>query len=322
MMVMCGHLASAYNGYRRDEAAYGNHVHQMLCDYEKLRGGGMGYLRLLEFLPDGKTVQVRTYSPALKQTLTSELEEFRFTLKPADRDTPLAEELPLDPPWQEPLHRYSFNEDAAAGAATIDSKGDAHGLLISESGQSVCRDGQLVLPSNESRDGYVKLPPGLLDGLTDVSVETWFTPTADAYNWTPVWRFSDERGSRGDFFWYVFRTLTVHRAESAVDGNNVDIQRKGIPAKPGQSMHVVVTYDDDGHPGDGEPGKPLLRYFRNGKLEGQLNTAIDLSNVTNTVNQIGPFAGKFDELRIYKIPLGPTAVKRSYDAGPNRLPEW
>ena len=34
----------------------------MLVDYEKLKGGG-GFLRLLEFLPDGKTIQVRTYSP-------------------------------------------------------------------------------------------------------------------------------------------------------------------------------------------------------------------------------------------------------------------
>lgn len=58
-----------------------------MVDYEKMRGGGMAHMRLLEFLPDGKTVQVRTYSPALKITRNSELEEFRFTLKFANRHT-------------------------------------------------------------------------------------------------------------------------------------------------------------------------------------------------------------------------------------------
>lgn len=85
MLVICGHVASAYLGYRNDEGIHGNVVHQMMVDYEKMRGGGMGFLRLLEFLPDGKTVQVRTYSPVTKGTnpINPELEEFRFELKPA-----------------------------------------------------------------------------------------------------------------------------------------------------------------------------------------------------------------------------------------------
>jgi len=53
-----------------------------------MRGGGQAYMRLLEFLPDGKTVQVRTYSPATRKTKNSKLEEFTFTLKPATRKAP------------------------------------------------------------------------------------------------------------------------------------------------------------------------------------------------------------------------------------------
>jgi hypothetical protein len=64
-----------------------------------------------------------------------------------------------------------------------------------------------------------------------------------------------------------------------------------------------------------------LRYFRDGRFEGQLNTTIDLSDITNTDNRVGPFAGSYDELRIYDLPLGPTAVRRSFDAGPDRFPE-
>ena len=88
MIVLSGHVSTGGLGYLASEGDHGNTVHQMMVDYEKMRGGGMAYLRLLEFLPDGKTVQVRTYSPVLKSTRQSELEEFRFELKLADRDRP------------------------------------------------------------------------------------------------------------------------------------------------------------------------------------------------------------------------------------------
>lgn len=90
MMVLSGHVSTGGLGYLASEGTHGNTVHQMMVDYEKMRGGGQAYLRLLEFLPDGKTVQVRTYSPALHQSRQSALEEFTFTLQgaPASRPHP------------------------------------------------------------------------------------------------------------------------------------------------------------------------------------------------------------------------------------------
>jgi hypothetical protein len=93
MMVICGHLSSQYVGYRWDRADSGNVVHQMLVDYEKLRGEH-GFLRLLEFFPDGKTVQVRTFCPITGQIRSPiprgaaplrdpKLEEFTFELQTA-----------------------------------------------------------------------------------------------------------------------------------------------------------------------------------------------------------------------------------------------
>ena len=35
---------------------------------------------------------------------------------------------------------------------------------------------------------------------------------------------------------------------------------------------------------------------------------------------LSPIAGAYDELRIYDYPLGPTAVQRTFAAGPARLP--
>lgn len=59
----------------------GNTCHQMLSNYQMRALGGEGYLRVLELLPDGRTVVVRTYSPLLDryhlgadQNLTFELD--------------------------------------------------------------------------------------------------------------------------------------------------------------------------------------------------------------------------------------------------------
>jgi len=315
MMVICGHLSSGYVGYRTDEGDYGNVVHQMMCDYEKMSGGGMGFLRLLEFLPDGKTVQVRTYSPVTKGTnpRDAKLEEFAFVLKAADRETPREVSTPLDPPLKKPIARYSFGGSGGHGAKVLDSIGDAHGVLRSETGRSkLDGSGRLVLAGNDAQDGYVDLPPRRLTGLTDVSVEFWFTPGAEQYNWNSVWRLGD---GGGDFFWYTFRTLSVHRAEIAVGGDNEDIQRKGVPAAAGKPMHAVVSYDRDG-----ADGKPLLRCFYDGELAGRLTVSKLLVDVDDTQNRLGPIAGTFDELRIYDYPLGPTAVRRSFEAGPDVLP--
>lgn len=78
-LVLCGHHAHGVGkdgkdqyegsiGWRTDRNAVGADVHQMLFDTQTLGGGwegngGDGWIRILEFMPDGRTVQVRTYSP-------------------------------------------------------------------------------------------------------------------------------------------------------------------------------------------------------------------------------------------------------------------
>ena len=78
-LVLCGHHAHGADkegndkymgsiGWRIDNNAEGKPVYQMLYDTQTLGGGwegngGDGWLRILEFIPDGKTVQVHTYSP-------------------------------------------------------------------------------------------------------------------------------------------------------------------------------------------------------------------------------------------------------------------
>lgn len=306
MMVVCGHLSSGYVGYRADEGDHGNTVHQMMCDYEKMRSGGMGFLRLLEFLPDRKTVQVRTYSPVTGGTnpRDAKLEEFRFELRTATRDRPRRADAALL--TKAPVHRYRFSGRGGDGAAIVDDVGKAHGRLVAgDSGSTFDGEGHLSLRG----DGHVRLPPGLLRGLEDISFEVWFTPTVERYNWNSVVRF----GSRDDWLTYVFRTLTVHRAEIAVDRHNEDIQRRAAVA-PGQRLHVVVTYD-----ADGADGKALLACYQDGEPAGRMPTGLRLGDVTDTASTLGPFEGRIDELRIHDRVLTADQVRTSFEAGADEV---
>jgi hypothetical protein len=84
-LVFSGHVATGGFGHLASEGDHGNTVHQLMVDYENLRGGGSGYLRLVEFLPDGKSVQVKGYSPALDRHLTDSTNQFTFTLNVTPR---------------------------------------------------------------------------------------------------------------------------------------------------------------------------------------------------------------------------------------------
>ncbi|TZF82537.1 serine/threonine protein phosphatase [Pedobacter sp. BS3] len=97
-MVIAGHIGKPNNmrahvAFRTDTNAGGKKVQQMVFNAQALGGGwygngGDGWLRILEFLPDGKTVKVKTFSPlfAISPTTqqfawrTASFDEFTFTL--------------------------------------------------------------------------------------------------------------------------------------------------------------------------------------------------------------------------------------------------
>lgn len=74
-MVLCGHISG--EGYRKDKNVQGKNVHQMLFDAQSMGGGhrygngGDGWLRILEFFPDSKTVKVKTFSPLFAASPTT-----------------------------------------------------------------------------------------------------------------------------------------------------------------------------------------------------------------------------------------------------------
>ncbi|MBI5772209.1 MAG: metallophosphoesterase [Verrucomicrobia bacterium] len=82
-LVVSGHVC--ITGRRTDTGKHGNAVHQILVDYQNQPNGGNGYLRLLQFLPDGKTLRVRDYSPTLDDTIAAEDRVFDLAFPPAPK---------------------------------------------------------------------------------------------------------------------------------------------------------------------------------------------------------------------------------------------
>jgi hypothetical protein len=74
VMTLNGHVLGDGTGYLASVTDRGNTCHQMLSNYQFRNLGGEGYMRLLEFLGDGRTVKVYTYS-ALYDTFMTEADQ-------------------------------------------------------------------------------------------------------------------------------------------------------------------------------------------------------------------------------------------------------
>jgi calcineurin-like phosphoesterase family protein len=81
VLVVCGH--DCISSRLTSTGEHGNPVHQMMVDYQTQHDGGDGFMRLLQFLPDGKTLRVRDYSPVLDETNATPERVYELTLPPA-----------------------------------------------------------------------------------------------------------------------------------------------------------------------------------------------------------------------------------------------
>lgn len=99
VMVVAGHIGSpdkpeAHVAFKQEKKADGEMVTQLVFNAQALGGGwhgngGDGWLRYLEFMPDGVTVKVKTFSPLFYISpstrhlawRTGERDEFQFRLK-------------------------------------------------------------------------------------------------------------------------------------------------------------------------------------------------------------------------------------------------
>jgi hypothetical protein len=79
VLTLNGHVLADGTGRMASTGDQGNTVHQLLANYQMKEEGGEGYMRLIEFLPDGKTINVRSFSPSVKMCKVAD--DQQFTLK-------------------------------------------------------------------------------------------------------------------------------------------------------------------------------------------------------------------------------------------------
>jgi hypothetical protein len=79
-LTLNGHVGGDGVAYLASVGDDGNTVHQMLFNSQFETFGGNGWLRVLEFLNDGVTVRVRTYSPYHDLYRTDPANDFEFQL--------------------------------------------------------------------------------------------------------------------------------------------------------------------------------------------------------------------------------------------------
>ena len=72
-LFLSGHQFEDFDSfkYHLENGINGNRVYELLVDPQNMANGGNGWIRLLEFDPNGTTVHVKTYSPFLNQWDTS-----------------------------------------------------------------------------------------------------------------------------------------------------------------------------------------------------------------------------------------------------------
>jgi len=101
-----GHVLNDGTGHLASLGDNNNVVHQILANYQMRANGGDGYLRILEFMADGDTVKVSTYSPYQHAYLTGADQDFTLSMT----------SLPPGPPM---IHGVSAAAiDVPAGSTT------------------------------------------------------------------------------------------------------------------------------------------------------------------------------------------------------------
>jgi 3',5'-cyclic AMP phosphodiesterase CpdA len=80
VLTINGHVLNDGLGRTVTATPSGREVHQVLVNFQMKPKGGDGWLRLLEFRPDGKTVQVYDYSPTRNQRNEGKDNQFTMTL--------------------------------------------------------------------------------------------------------------------------------------------------------------------------------------------------------------------------------------------------
>lgn len=239
------------------------------------------------------------------------------------------------------LHRYSFN--SAVGSRVVsDSVGGANGILYNYSSTAPFTngfpDGSSFFNGTLSLNGgnaYVKLPPGLISSLSNVTFEAWiiWRGTSSTNVWQRIFDFGfSDAGtnasgfgtnylmltpSRGGTEAFSFEETSVNPFGSVQDTNALILNGAG-PLPIGRGVFLAVTYD---------PIAGQSRLYLDGLLAASASGAFNpLSKIVDRNNWLGRsqwqrdpfFDGIYEEFRIWEGILGPADIANHFASGPDQ----
>lgn len=202
-------------------------------------------------------------------------------------------------------HRYSFTADAT------DSVGGANGTI---SGTAHVAAGKVVLDG--VTNSYVSLPGGLVSGMADVTIETWFTYPLTNITDSRVWDFGDSNWT--NYAGYIANPDTRFRwnfgtaqasvimtgASGASYGTN-DVHAVWVLSSANRTAKLYID------------GLWKETFTLPGPMNAFSNAMFFLGKAVTTNAPPGNFIGAIDEFRIWNGALDQFQVAANHAAGPD-----
>jgi hypothetical protein len=143
--VLNGHILGDGAGRLVSVGEKGNHVYQVLSNFQFLPGGGNGWLRLMRFSPGARSVSFETYSPLLSRYDFSSQQQFSYDdlelFSTVDRTPPALKAVQAVDSTSQLVVDFTETVDPATAQATssyaIDLGVKVTGALLQPNGKTV-----------------------------------------------------------------------------------------------------------------------------------------------------------------------------------------
>ncbi len=148
------------------------------------------------------------------------------------------------------VYRWTFSEEGGAGTVFRDDIQGAeasivHGGTLAASAVA----GQVTLTGGDRGNAdYVALPPGLLRGLGDATIEVWAT-VHSLKNWSRVFDIGSSAGNNLFVAWSQGTDANTDRTAFALGGVEDHLDNALAPFTIDLEHHIVVAVDEDSGPG-------------------------------------------------------------------------
>lgn len=222
------------------------------------------------------------------------------------------------------VNRWSFSE--SEGLVLLDSVGGRNGsIIVQEEADHVLANSQVQLTGgSRAAADYIEMPAGLLDGISNVTIEVWATPQS-AQNWSRLFDFgAGNDATAGTFFLSLARGTSLNQQRLEFDSPAQFTVDTGLTTTPGQPYHYVVTWGAT----NGTDGGGRLEWYRDGVFIGGVDTgSTTAQDVDDSVLWLGrsQYAADatanadFDEVRIYNRVLTPAEINFNRINGPDNF---